>query len=68
MGRQLCSPVRWYDSMRKLEADGVEIFAEIGPGKVLTGLLKKIFPPDYPCQIYAINDLKSFENFLKAAT
>jgi len=31
---QLCSPVRWYDSVRKLMDEGVEIFVEIGPGKV----------------------------------
>jgi [acyl-carrier-protein] S-malonyltransferase len=66
MGKQLCNPVRWYDSMRKLEADGVDVFAEIGPGKVLTGLLKKILPPDFTGQILNVNDLKTFENFLKA--
>jgi len=66
MAKQLCSPVRWYDSMRKLEADGVTVFAEIGPGRVLTGLLKKILPPDFPGQILNVNDLKTFETFLKA--
>ena len=66
MGKQLCSPVRWYDSMRRLEADGVTVFAEIGPGRVLTGLLKKILPPDFPGQILNVNDLKAFEAFLKA--
>lgn len=66
MAKQLCSPVRWYDSMRRLEADGVTLFVEIGPGKVLTGLLKKILPPDFPGQILNVNDLKTFETFLKA--
>ena len=65
MARQLCSPVRWYDSMLKLIDEKVEIFVEIGPGRVLTGLLKKILPEDYPCRIYNINSLKNMENFLK---
>jgi [acyl-carrier-protein] S-malonyltransferase len=65
MARQLCSPVRWYDSMRRLIDEKVEIFAEVGPGRVLTGLLKKILPDDYPCCIYNINSLKNMEKFLK---
>lgn len=64
MARQLCSPVRWYDSMRRLIDEKVEIVAEVGPGRVLTGLLKKILPDDYPCRIYNINSLKNMEKFL----
>lgn len=40
--QQVCSPVRWEDSMRALQATGVEQFYEIGPGRVLAGLLKRI--------------------------
>ena len=65
MTRQLCSPVKWYDSMCKLMDEHVEIFAEVGPGKVLAGLLKKILPKEYPCRIYNVNNLKSLEQFLK---
>jgi [acyl-carrier-protein] S-malonyltransferase len=68
MARQLCSPVKWYDSMCKLMEEHVEIFAEIGPGKVLAGLLKKILPKDYPCRIFNVNSLKSLEQFLKDTT
>jgi [acyl-carrier-protein] S-malonyltransferase len=68
MVRQFCSPVRWYDSMCKLIAENVEIFVEVGPGKVLTGLLKKILPKDYPCEIYNVNNMKSLERFFKETT
>lgn len=40
--RQVCSPVRWEDSMRWLLAQGYSTFYEIGPGRVLRGLLKRI--------------------------
>ncbi len=40
--RQLYSPVRWTDTVRKLAADGVSRHAECGPGKVLAGLNKRI--------------------------
>jgi len=39
---QLVSPVRWQDSMEQLLADGVEKFYEIGPGRVLAGLMRRI--------------------------
>lgn len=68
MAKQLCNPVRWYDSMRRMEADGVTLFAEIGPGRVLTGMLKKILPQDFSGKILNVNDLKTFEAFLKAVS
>ena len=67
MGRQLCSPVRWYDSMCLLKTAGFEAFVEVGPGKVLTGLLKKILPKDYPAQIHNVGSLSQVEELLKAA-
>ncbi len=65
MGKQLCSPIKWFDSISRLIDEQVEIFAEIGPGTVLTGLLKKILPKDYPCKTYTINNLKNYDNFIK---
>ena len=40
--RQISAPVRWTDSVTKLFAQGVETFVEIGPGKVLCGLVRAI--------------------------
>lgn len=39
---QLVSPVRWQESMGRLLADGVDTFYEIGPGRVLAGLMRRI--------------------------
>jgi len=39
---QLTSPVRWEQSMRYMLDGGVEVFYEIGPGRVLTGLMRRI--------------------------
>lgn len=38
---QIYSPVRWEESLQKLYQDGAEIFIEVGPGKVLSGLVRK---------------------------
>ena len=40
--QQVVSPVRWEDSMRYLLAQGYDQFYEVGPGRVLRGLLKRI--------------------------
>lgn len=50
---QVLSPVRWEDSMRYLLEQGVDEFYEIGPGRVLSGLLKRIHRKA-PCTV--VND------------
>lgn len=40
--RQVSSPVRWLQTIENMAANGVERFIEVGPGKVLTGLLRQI--------------------------
>ena len=40
--RQVSSPVRWEESVRHLAAQGVDQFVEVGPGKVLSGLVRKV--------------------------
>jgi len=66
MARQLCSPVRWYDTMNQLMDEEVEIFVEVGPGRVLAGLLKKTLPQDYPGKFYNVANMKQLETFLNA--
>jgi [acyl-carrier-protein] S-malonyltransferase len=40
--RQVSSPVRWLESIELLIKEGVDTFVEVGPGKVLTGLMRQI--------------------------
>jgi [acyl-carrier-protein] S-malonyltransferase len=42
MAAQMSSPVRWGDSVRRMIADGVDLFVEVGPGRVLTKLATRI--------------------------
>lgn len=44
LARQLCSPVRWEESVQALAAAGITDFLELGPGRVLSGLITKILP------------------------
>tara|TARA_B110000908_G_scaffold166982_1_gene219098 strand:- start:246 stop:1112 length:867 start_codon:yes stop_codon:yes gene_type:complete len=39
---QLTSPVKWTQSIQKMKAEGFDTFVEVGPGKVLTGLIRKV--------------------------
>ena len=41
---QLTAPVRWTQSVQKMVEDGASSFTELGPGKVLQGLIRKIHP------------------------
>lgn len=66
MARQLCSPVRWYDSILKMLDDQVDTFVEIGPGRVLTGLLRKIMSKDHAATAHNVYDLKTLEKFFEA--
>jgi [acyl-carrier-protein] S-malonyltransferase len=61
---QLTGPVRWTQSVRGLEALGVDTFVEIGPGRTLTGLVKKIVPG---AVLHNIDDMASLNAFLQTA-
>ena len=60
--RQVSSPVRWLQSVETLAASGVDTFVEVGPGKVLTGLLRQI---DREAKGLNVEDTGSLRNTLE---
>jgi [acyl-carrier-protein] S-malonyltransferase len=59
--KQLTHPVLWQKCMERLIADGVEDFYEIGPGRVLTGLMRRI---DRKKNVINISSLQAVEELL----
>jgi [acyl-carrier-protein] S-malonyltransferase len=60
--RQVSSPVRWEDVVKRLIADGATTFIELGPGTVLAGLIKKI---DRGVAVASVEDEAGLEAALK---
>ena len=60
--RQLPSPVLWEDTVRTMGKMGVTTFIEVGPGTVLTGLLKRTLPD---VTLLNVHDPKSLESTLQ---
>lgn len=60
--QQLYSPVRFEESIRQMIDKGVDAFVEVGSGKVLSGLLRKI---DRKATVFAVHDIASMENFIR---
>jgi [acyl-carrier-protein] S-malonyltransferase len=60
--RQMCLPVLWEESIRELIAAGVNIFIEVGPGRVLCGLLRQI---DRSVHSFNVEDAKTLHNTLE---
>jgi [acyl-carrier-protein] S-malonyltransferase len=56
--RQISSPLLWEDSIMAIINSGIETFIEVGPGKVLSGLIKRIAPE---AKILNVEDIKSLE-------
>jgi [acyl-carrier-protein] S-malonyltransferase len=57
--RQLTSPVRWEETIRAMAADGATTFYELGPGKVLQGLVKRIVPAAVQGGFDTLNDIRN---------
>ena len=66
MVAQLISPVRWYDIMVNMLADGFDTFVEVGPKNVLTGLLKKHAGDDEDIGIFNVDGPAGLETLSRA--
>jgi [acyl-carrier-protein] S-malonyltransferase len=60
--RQVTAPVRWLDSVRDMIESGVTVFVEVGPGKVLTGLLRQI---DRSVRVFNVEDSASLQSTME---
>ena len=58
---QICSKVRWRESLLYMVKNGINEFIEIGPGKVLSGLAKRISGNIKVKSINTIEDIKSLK-------
>jgi [acyl-carrier-protein] S-malonyltransferase len=61
--KHMTSPVLWRQTVENMIADGFDTFVECGPGKVLTGLIKKI---DEKVNVYNVYDMESLKETLAA--
>jgi len=59
--RQVYSSVRWQQSIEAMIADGVDTFVEVGPGKTLSGFMRKINKEMKCINIATVDDLKKLE-------
>src|SRR4029077_8916193 len=63
--RQGVLPVRWVEAVHKMIASGVRDFVEVGPGSVLTGLIKRIDPS---VKLTNVSDVTSIERFVSMSS
>ncbi len=56
--RQISSPLLWEDSIKAIAYSGVQTFVEVGPGRVLSGLIRRIVPD---ASVFNVEDIKSLE-------
>jgi [acyl-carrier-protein] S-malonyltransferase len=63
--RQLNSPLLWEDSVKAMVEAGVDTFVEVGPGKVLSGLIKRISPS---VNAFHVEDMKSLDDTMTRLT
>lgn len=57
--KQMTHPVKWVDSIIKMKSEGINCFIEVGPGKVLKGLIKQIIPEAIVFNVFDSNSLKN---------
>ena len=59
--KQVASGVRWQQTVERMIADGADTFVEIGPGKTLTGFMRKI---NRSVTVYSIDKMEDFEKYV----
>ena len=62
LASQICSPVRWEDTIRNMIDAGVDTFIEVGPGNVLQGLIAKI---DKSLRIFGVSDAETLKKTIE---
>lgn len=62
---QMDHPVRWVDCLQTLSKIGCSLFVEVGPGRVLTGLIKRTLENAKTFSIDSLDEFKKFENYLE---
>lgn len=63
--KQVTSPIRWHKAIRAIDNDGCSLFVEIGCGKTLSGMNKRIGVLAPTCNVEKVEDLKKFEEEMK---
>lgn len=66
MGRQIGSSVRWVQIVQALREDGFSQYVEVGPKKVLLGLVRKCLPKEFSYTAANVEDLKSLQAYIAA--
>lgn len=61
LAKQICNPVLWEQTIRNMIASGINVFIEIGPGKTLCNLIKKI---DSNVQTFSMSNMQRFEEIV----
>lgn len=65
LAEQVCSPVLWQQSMEGMIRDGIDTFVEVGPGKTLSGFMRKI---DKNIRMFNVGTWEEMESIVKELT
>lgn len=64
MVTQFCEGVLWYPTMERMMKEEIHVLVEVGPKRVLGGLLMKTVPKEYKYSYYSVQDMEDLYNFL----